>query len=281
MSDLKLYWRVYFIFAILLIPIIFYWGWMLMGRLRHPSTTLRVSTKPEKFFSQIKPIWPKKIPILMYHYIEYVTDKRDTIRQSLNITPYILEHQIQTLLNAGYTFITARELGEIFDGKLDIPKKPILLTFDDGYRDFYTDAYPIIKKYRVKATAYIISGFIGYRNYMAETQIKTIAQEGLVEIGANTVHHLSFSHAPIHEIQKELRESKTTLETLIGKSVVSFAYPNGSYDEYAMNEVEQSGFTIAMGTRPGITINPQDRFTLSRIRPWSNIGADLLIRISK
>ncbi len=225
--------------------------------------------------------WPKKIPILMYHYVEYVQDKGDTIRQSLDITPYAFEHQIITLVNAGYTFITAGELGEMFDGKRDIPVKPILLTFDDGYRDFYTDAYPIIKKYRIKATAYIISGFIGYRNYMTDTQLQTIGSGGLVEIGAHTVHHVSLKHAPREEIQKELCESKTALETLIGIPVVSFAYPNGAYDENAIKEVQESGFTTAVATKPGIEIDPKNRYALVRIRPGSNTGADLLKRINQ
>ena len=225
--------------------------------------------------------WPKRIPILMYHYVEYVQDKGDTIRQSLDITPYTFEGQLQTLVNAGYTFISASELGEMFDGIREIPDKPVLLTFDDGYRDFYTDAYPLIKKYQVKATAYIISGYVGYRNYMTDIELQTITKEGLVEIGAHTVHHVSLKYAPIEEIQKELRQSKTTLETLIGKPVVSFAYPNGSYDDIAIKEVSASGFTTAVGTKLGVDINVKDRFALVRIRPGANVGADLLKRINQ
>jgi len=225
--------------------------------------------------------WPKRIPILMYHYVEYVQDKGDTIRQSLDITPHTFELQIQTLVNAGYTFITASELGEMFDGIREVPAKPILLTFDDGYRDFYTDAYPIIRKYRVKATAYIISGYMGYRNYMTDTEVQTIASEGLVEIGAHTVHHVSLKYAPIEQVQNELSQSKTALETLIGKPVVSFAYPNGSYDDMAIKEVSVSGFTTAVATKPGVDIDPNDRFALVRIRPGGNTGADLLKRINQ
>ena len=67
-----------------------------------------------------------KVPILMYHYIEYVQDKRDTIRQSLNVNPDIFELQLQALVGAKYNFMTARELGEVLDGKMKLPEKPIL-----------------------------------------------------------------------------------------------------------------------------------------------------------
>lgn len=225
--------------------------------------------------------WPKRIPILIYHYVEYVQDKGDTIRQSLDITPNTFEKQIQTLVGAGYTFITAGELGEMFDGKREVPAKPILLTSDDGYRDFYTDVYPIVKKYNIKVTAYIISGFIGYKNYMTDAQIQTISGEGLVEIGAHTVHHVSLKYAPLEQVQKEVRESKMTLETLIGKPVVSFAYPNGSYDDSAIKEVAAAGFTTAVGTKLGVELDPKDRFALVRIRPGANIGENLLKRINQ
>jgi len=281
MRHLKLFRHVYVVIAVALIPIVIYWGWMMLSSLRQTAITSQSKTKPEKTFSQIAPKWPKKIPILMYHYIEYVQDKGDTIRQSLDISPYTFERQIQTLVNAGYTCITARELGEMFDGKREIPDKPVLLTFDDGYRDFYTDAYPIMKKYQVKGTVYVVSGFIGYRNYMTELQIQTIAHEELVEIGSHTVHHVSLTHAPVEEIQKELLDSKSMLEQLIGLPVVSFAYPNGSFDDSAVKEVSASGFTTAVITKPGIDIDPKDRFKLVRIRPGSNVGEDLLKRINQ
>lgn len=225
--------------------------------------------------------WPKRIPILMYHYVEYVQDKGDTIRQSLAITPVTFSKQIETLLNAGYTFITARELGEMFDGKRNIPDKPILITFDDGYRDFYTDVYPIIQKYHVKATVYVISGFIGYKNYMNEDQIMVIAASGLVDIGSHTVHHMGLANAPREEIKKELIESKKELETRISTPVVSFAYPDGRYDDMAVQEVSASGYTTAVATKQGIDIGPDNRFALVRIRPGATIGADLLKRVTE
>ena len=75
---------------------------------------------------------------------EYVKDKGDTIRQSLDIVPRVFEEQIQTLLSDSYTFITMDELADYLDGEQSLPPKPIIITFDDGYRDLRTDVLPIL-----------------------------------------------------------------------------------------------------------------------------------------
>ncbi len=86
-----------------------------------------------------------RIPILVYHYVEYVKDRGDKIRISLNIQPNIFESQIKTLKQAGYTFMMPKQIPDLFSGKISVPAKPIILSFDDGYKDFYTDVFPILK----------------------------------------------------------------------------------------------------------------------------------------
>lgn len=213
-----------------------------------------------------------RIPILMYHYVEYVQDKGDTIRQSLDITPYTFEQQVKTLSDNGYTFLTAKELGDAIEGVSIPPKKSVVLTFDDGYRDFYTDAYPILKKYHAKATVYMIAGFIGYRNYMTEAQLREIAASGLIDVGAHTVHHMSLKQAPLPSVKQELQEGKKMIEDIVGTPVVSFAYPNGSFDDQAIQQAEAAGYTTAVTTLPGIEENDGNRFKLFRIRPGGRVG---------
>jgi peptidoglycan/xylan/chitin deacetylase (PgdA/CDA1 family) len=223
-------------------------------------------------------VLPKDIhvPILMYHYVEYVQDKGDTIRRSLDITPYTLEEEIKTLLANGYTFMTNAEVAKALDGTLLLPRKPIVLTFDDGYRDFYTDAYPILKKYNVKATEYIISGFLGYPNNMDAWMVKQIAADGLVEIGAHTVDHSWLKGIADTTLSYEVNQSKKTLEDLIGKPVVSFAYPYGAFDVAAIRTVSSAGFTSAVSTIPGNDQFQIHRYFLYRLRPGGRTGEDLL-----
>ena len=222
------------------------------------------------------PLTSLTAPILIYHYVEYVRNEKDTIRKSLNIPPYIFTRQIETLKNAGYTFITASELMDILDGKINLPKKPVLITFDDGYRDFYTDVFPILKKNNVKATAYIVSGFLDKPNYMLTWQLKQVARNGLIEIGAHTVHHYSLRGLDPELAKYEIEESKKELEKIIGIPVVSFAYPDGSFDDQAIKIVRDAGFKSAVTTMHGFATTPENKHSIYRIHPGDKTDNYLL-----
>jgi peptidoglycan/xylan/chitin deacetylase (PgdA/CDA1 family) len=217
------------------------------------------------------------VPILMYHYVEYVKDKRDTERQLLDVTPNVFEKQIQILISAGYSFITAKDLGDILDGKEQPPEKPIILTFDDGHWDLDTVVLPILKKYNIRATAYIIPGFIGKNtDSLSIQEMQDVVSSGLIDIGAHTVHHISLKGKLPATVQYEVGESKRMLEQQYNIHVYSFAYPNGSFDKQAIDIVRQDGFTTAASTIAGAQQNNLNRFFLYRIRPGSQTGQTLL-----
>lgn len=217
-----------------------------------------------------------RVPALIYHYVEYVTDHRDTIRKSLDITPNIFEAQVMTLRDNGYTFITAGELADIVDGFKDPPDKPVLLTFDDGYRDFYTDVFPILKKYRVKATVYIISGFIDKPNYMFKNQLTEILKSGLVEIGSHTVNHKWLTGKSRTEVIYEVTQSKNQLEKILGIKVVSFAYPYGSFDRSVIEIVKNAQYRSAASTIEGFDAGLGNKYFFYRIKPGNRVNAELI-----
>lgn len=219
-----------------------------------------------------------KLPILIYHYVEYVTDERDTIRQSLNINPQTFENQIATLKDAGYTFITPSDIQNV--GESQKIQKPIIISFDDGYEDFYTDVLPIIKRQNVKVVAYIVPGFLDKLNYMTWTQVKEISSSGLVEIGAHTMHHLSLNNLTDEQTTKEITDSKIILELSLGKKITTFAYPYGHYNEQTPDLVSSSGFTSAVTTDEGTNENPDNKFLLKRIHPGARVGQDLIITLN-
>jgi len=224
----------------------------------------------------LKPSVAIRVPILLYHYVEYVKDKRDTIRQSLDILPNTFDAQVKTLVDAGYTFLTASELADILDGKMDMPAKPVLFTFDDGHWDLYTDVLPILEKYHVKATAYIISGFIGGADFMNKDQLEEVIKSGLVEIGAHTVHHVALAGKLNPVVQYEVAQSKKQLEDSYHLSVISFAYPGGSFDQQAIDVVRASGYRTAVSTVPGIEQSQTNRLFLFRLRPGYRTGEALI-----
>jgi len=217
-----------------------------------------------------------RVPILMYHYVEYVKDKGDTTRISLNIPPYIFEEQIKTLISANYTFITNEELADAISGKSKLPQNPILLTFDDGYDDFYTDVFPILKKYNIKATNYVISGFLNRNNHLTDSETREIIDSKLVEIGAHTVHHSWLKGKDIKYSSQEVLDSKKELEEKFKIKVVSFAYPFGAFDKDAIEAVKKSGFKSAVSTVPGADQSLENEFFLLRLRPGARTGDSLL-----
>ena len=240
------------------------------------------NTKPVKKVSIIKPFVlvpiesSIRVPILLYHYVEYVQDKKDTIRKSLTIPPHIFAKQVETLKNAGYTFMTMSQVAEVMDGKIKLPDNPIVLTFDDGYRDFYTDVFPILEKIEVKAVAYIVSDFIDKPNFMTTPQIMDIAKSGLVEIGAHTVHHAYLNGLPFDTAFFEINKSKENLENLLHTHIVSFAYPYGAVDNQAKEIVKNAGFKTGIATKPGIEIDQSNRFEIRRLRIGQRIDDELL-----
>lgn len=217
-----------------------------------------------------------RIPILIYHYVEYVKDKGDKIRQSLNIEPWAFEKQIVTLKDDGYTFMFPSQIPYILGGKELIPQKPIILTFDDGYGDFYTDVFPILKKYNVKAVAYIVPNFINNRNSMTMDQLKEISQSPLVEIGAHTMDHMWLRGVKKETVTYQVVQSKKWLDEKLGISVKSFAYPYGAFDEQTALIVHAAGFNNAVSTLPGIETNMGNMYFLYRLRPGYRTGEALL-----
>lgn len=215
-----------------------------------------------------------RIPVFLYHYVEYV--RNDPGKQNLNIPPNILMSQIETLKDAGYTFITPDELTSALIGKNNLPKKLAMLSFDDGYMDFYTDVLPILEKEKVKAVAYIVPDFLDRPNYLFTYQLKEIAKSPYVEIGAHTMNHVWLKGQSQKTVQYQVSQSRKTLQELLHLPINSFAYPYGAFDQQAIDSVASAGFTNAVSTVPGIIQTQQNKYFLYRLRPGYRRGQELL-----
>jgi len=217
-----------------------------------------------------------QLPIIMYHYVEYVKDPKDTTRKSLDINPYEFDYQLKTLVANGYQSYFVRDVPSMLKGLKEPAKKSIILTFDDGYEDFYTDAFPVLKKYNFKATVYIIVDFIGKRGFLNEKEIRELVQSGLVEIGSHTLNHYYLKKAPKAQAQEEITLSKTKLESLFGVSVDTFAYPFGALDESSIELVKESSYSAAVSVAPGNILTPVNLFYLPRIRAGNITGPEMI-----
>ncbi len=222
-----------------------------------------------------------KVPILLYHYVEYNHDPNDTIRMGLTVTPFWLERQLQFLRSNNYVTVSPAQLVAAVNSGRTLPPKSVMLTFDDGYRDFYTDAYPLLLKYKAKATIFVIPGFLDRPNFMYTRQLQEIATQssGLITIGAHTVHHAALTSEKTTKAWDEVYGSKEGLEKIIGRKVEVFAYPYGFFNQETIKIVRRSGFTIAMSTIFGTTESRENLFYLPRIRVGNYAGEQFAARL--
>lgn len=207
------------------------------------------------------------VPILMYHYVENVEDEKDMYRIKMNVTPLVFEEQLKIILKGGYATVFVREIPELIRSKSTSCYPTIALTFDDGYEDFYTDVFPLLKKYNMKATSYVIANYIGRDDFMNEAQIKELLESNLVEIGSHTLDHPELTLLSDREVELQTAGSKHILESMFGLPVYSFSYPLGRYNLMAEGVVMQSGYTSAVTVHNGVNHTNLDTFQLSRVRP--------------
>ncbi len=214
-----------------------------------------------------------KLPIIMYHYIEYVQDQGDLIRKKLDITPANLEAQLKSLKEANYITYFVKDVPKLLVDKNMRSGKDVILTFDDGYEDFYTDALPILKKYQMKATIYIVNHFIDKKGYLNKSQIREIIDSGLVEIGSHTLDHMYLKKSPESFAKKEIFESKKGIEDEFGITVETFAYPYGAFTKEVTEIVREASFSAAVSVIPGVFQSEDNLFYLNRIRPGMFVGS--------
>ena len=189
------------------------------------------------------------VPILMYHYVGRVppNDPNPRLRGGLTVSPEAFKQQVEWLQAHRYHAIDAQQLDRYFEGISNLPERPVMLTFDDGNADLYTNAYPILRQAHLRAVAYIVSGFLGAGGRVTAAQVQEMSRNG-IEIGSHTFNHEDLTRAPPARLQMELNRSRQTLQQLIGDSVADFAYPAGRYDATVQAAVAQAGYTSAMAS---------------------------------
>jgi len=206
-----------------------------------------------------------RVPILMYHYIRINPDPRDGLGYRLSVTPADFAAQMDWLAANGYHTVTMRDLVQYLSGVRGLPSKPVVLTFDDGYADFYTAALPILASHEFTGVSYVVSNFIGKPRYMTASQVMAAADAG-IEIGSHTVGHVDLTGQPPGWLSYQLSVSKKSLESLLGRPVVSFCYPFGRFGAREMAAVAAAGYLDATTTVGGTWHSMRDRYAWTRVR---------------
>jgi peptidoglycan/xylan/chitin deacetylase (PgdA/CDA1 family) len=205
------------------------------------------------------------VPILTYHYVRVNPDRNDRMGFALSVTPSDFAAQMDWLAQTGYHTITTEDLYTYLTGYGGLPSKPVILTFDDGYADFYTTALPILRSHDFVAVSYVVSGFVGWPGYMTAAQIREADRSGM-EIGSHTVTHPNLANLPAAAVRLQLVQSKDFLEQVVGHPVTSFCYPSGKYTSAVASAVAAAGFHDATTTRFGYSYTIANRYVWSRLR---------------
>lgn len=237
-----------------------------------PQTTQNVAVEPVIIPSPTPEHTntPLNVPILMYHYIRTNPDPKDTLGDDLSVSPDHFKDQLSYLKSHGFTTVTLDDLVLALTGAHDLPQKPIILTFDDGYDDVYSTVYPLLRASGMVGTSYVVTNFIGKPGYMDEREVVELDKSGVMTIGSHTQYHVDLSKQTTKRATTEIVESKKELEQLLGHSVNNFCYPSGKYTDDVARAVGDAGYLTATTVAPGTRHAYNDRLTLTRVRIHGN-----------
>jgi peptidoglycan/xylan/chitin deacetylase (PgdA/CDA1 family) len=206
------------------------------------------------------------VPILMYHYVRTPPSMAtDRLGFNLSVSPDVFREQMDWLAGHGYHAVDFNDIRAYFTGRQALPSKPVVITFDDGYRDLYTTAFPILQAHNFKAVAYIVSSFVGQSRYVTAAQVVAMGRNG-IEIASHTVNHPDLARTSLPMVTYELLASKVWLQHLVGHSVFDFAYPSGKFNTLVIGALHVTGYKSAVTTIAGTYHSEADRYTWTRIR---------------
>jgi peptidoglycan/xylan/chitin deacetylase (PgdA/CDA1 family) len=228
-----------------------------------------------------------RLPVLLYHSVAEVVDPRFA---QWSVAPEQFAAQMDLLAGEGYRTLTVRELAEqVWTRREPVPDRVVAITFDDGFADFYTTAWPHLRRHGLTATVFVTTGYLGStsawlsrvghggRPMMSWAQVSQIADAG-IEVGAHGHTHLQLDAVSPARAAREIDRSRRALVNAIGP-VVSFAYPHGYHTRQVRREVRRAGFTSACAVGDGLASASDDAYAITRAIVRGGTGIEAFARI--
>lgn len=214
------------------------------------------------------------LPILMYHAVE----AGEPSGYGYAVLAAQFERQLDAIRRAGFETISLGQLFDGLDGKAQVPRKPIVLTFDDAYRNVYQVAWPLMRERAMTGTLFVVADHVGGSNewdqakgmprldLMDACELKSLADAGW-EIGSHGCRHLELAKADETRQRDEIFRSKSELESLLGIVPDFYAYPYGSYTEPVKEMLREAAYRGACSMFSRAKSVTADRYCMRRIMP--------------
>lgn len=217
-----------------------------------------------------------RVPILMYHSVSDNLFGKSHPYYQINTSPNVFEQQMRNLRKAGYRTLDLDAAWTGLESGADL-SKTVIITFDDGYHDFYTDAFPILRRFGFTATMYLATSRIKKTpecyegaEYLSWSEIRELHAQG-TRFGSHTVSHPDLRSLGPDQIEYELGSSKETIEDQLGAPISTFAYPYAFPEEdtyfvrYLRDALDNQGYENGVTTILGTADKKSDRFFLPRL----------------
>ena len=207
------------------------------------------------------------VPILMYHYVSEMPADADVYRRDLTVTPDRFEAQLLYLKEEGYTTVTLADIYETLTAGKPLPPRPIVLSFDDGYKDAYTHVLPLLLEYGFVGEFFVLATPAHYEapHYLSWNDMKEMADAGM-SMQAHGRDHLELTNRSYEFLVYQILGSREAVEAHTGQPVRFFCYPSGRHDADARAVVASAGYWGAVTTAWGTELRLDNRYAWPRIR---------------
>lgn len=232
-----------------------------------PEPTLTPTPTPKPLtFSEMNTLYGPCVylPTLMYHHVQTPESAKEKNQTGLTVNTDVFRVQMQYLKDRNYSVVSMQDLLNFFEQGIKPSSKPVLITFDDGYADFYTDTYPILREFNYPATVFIATGLMNNAGYLYWDQI--------TEMNSNRIifaNH-TWSHKNVKTKEDVLKMEISTADVQLNEKGLNspkvFAYPYGMESNNAISFLEGLNYEMAFTTKFGGTLCKKQMFNLPRIR---------------
>jgi peptidoglycan/xylan/chitin deacetylase (PgdA/CDA1 family) len=221
-----------------------------------------------------------RVPILMYHYISVPPPDADAVRLDLSVPPERFAEHLRYLREAGYVSITLYDLFLALQAGYPLPGKPVIITLDDGHRDTYTAAFPLLKQYGFTATFFVLTGLIdeGRPEYLTWDQVIEMDRAGM-DVEAHGHTHVDLSGRDADYLVWQILGSKEAIEARTHKAVRFFCYPSGGYDDLVIQILHSAHYWGAVTANFGSEQRSDRPFELPRVRVRGQYTVQDLARV--